>query len=72
MFFTDDGRLVLRHWSLGIMARKPDYITEDYLQLEENGTVIVDRMCAMCCKTGKRAEQVQVVKLVQRPNGQPV
>lgn len=69
MYYTDDGQLVLRHETWGLMSRKPDTIVEDYLRLEEddNGVpVIVDRMCCMDCKTGKRAEQLQVVRLVSR------
>lgn len=66
MWFTECGMLILRHETFGIMSKQPDYIVEDYLHLEENGTVIVDRMCTQSVKTGKRAEQMQVVRLVHR------
>ncbi len=59
--------LVIRHETTGLLSRKPDYIVEDYLTLEEEGTVIVDRMCCMSTKTGARAEQIQVVRLKSRP-----
>jgi hypothetical protein len=59
--------LVIRHETRGLLSRKPDYIVEDYLTLEEEGTVIVDRMCCQHVKTGARAEQIQVVRLKSRP-----
>jgi hypothetical protein len=58
--------LILRHETFSLFGKEPDYIVEDYLHLEENGTVIVDRMCTQQVKTGKRAEQMQVVRLVHR------
>lgn len=59
--------LVIRHETWGILGRKPDFIVEDYLTLEEEGTVIVDRMCCQNFKTGARAEQLQVVRLRAAP-----
>lgn len=67
VYFTEDGMLVIRHETRGLLSRKPDYIVEDYLTLEEEGTVIVDRMCCQNTKTGARAEQIQVVRLKSRP-----
>jgi len=72
VYFTEGGGLILRHEAWSFLAKKPDFIVEDYLTLEDNGTVIVDRMCCLNTKTGERAEQLQVVKLVKGANGQPV
>jgi len=72
VYFTEGGGLILRHEAWSFLAKKPDFIVEDYLTLEDNGTVIVDRMCCLNTKTGERAEQLQVVRLIKRPNGEPV
>jgi len=72
VYFTEEGDLILRHEAWSYFAKKPDFIIEDYLNLEDNGTVIVDRMCCLNVKTGERAEQLQVVRLIKRPNGEPV
>lgn len=70
VYYTDEGMLVIRHETYGIMGRKPDYIVEDYLTLEEEGTVIVDRMCCQNPRTGARAEQLQVVRLRSEPTSE--
>jgi hypothetical protein len=67
VYLTEEGQLIIRHETWSFLGRKPDFIVEDYLTLEEGGKVIVDRMCACNCKTGQRAEQIQVVRLVSRP-----
>jgi hypothetical protein len=67
VYFTEDGQLIIRHETWSLLGRKPDFIVEDYCSLEEGGKVLVDRMCAFHFKTGQRAEQLQVVRLVSRP-----
>jgi hypothetical protein len=34
-----------------------DFIMEEYMRTEEDGKIIVDRMCCVCIKTGARATQ---------------
>jgi hypothetical protein len=58
--------MIIRHETWSILGRKPDFIVEDYCHLEEGGQVLVDRMCACNFRTGQRAEQLQVVRLVQK------
>eukprot|EP00775_Hariotina_reticulata_P008962 gene8962-9137_t len=60
MFLTTDGTIVLRVGSRGLLTSEFDCITEDYLTLEEDGEVLVDRMCALHVASGKRATQYQV------------
>jgi hypothetical protein len=56
---TSDGVLVLRTVSRSLVSKEVENITEDYLTLEHNGTVVVDRMCCMHVASGKRATQYQ-------------
>lgn len=47
IFLTTDGTIVLRVGSRGLLTNEFDCITEDYLTLEEDGEVLVDKMCAL-------------------------
>jgi hypothetical protein len=57
---TSDGTLILRTVSRSVRSKEVENITEDYLTLEDNGQVVVDRMCCMHVASGKRATQYQV------------
>ncbi|WIA30241.1 hypothetical protein OEZ86_000332 [Tetradesmus obliquus] len=63
IYMTECGMLILRSECKPAFGRKVDIILEDYLTLEEGGTVIVDRMCCLEVATGRRIEQVQVARL---------
>jgi hypothetical protein len=60
IYMTSDGVLVLRTVSRSLVSKEVENITEDYLSLEDNGQVVVDRMCCMHVASGKRAVQYQV------------
>lgn len=62
VFFTADGGLILRSHTYPLLSKQPDFVVEDYLSLEDGGNVVVDRMCCFCTRTGRRAEQLQVVR----------
>lgn len=65
VFFTKCGQLILRSNTYPLLSKQHDYVVEDYLRLEDGGKVIVDRMCCYCTKTGRSAEQLQVVNKAQ-------
>lgn len=46
----------------GLFGREDDYIFEDYIYLEENGNVLVDKMCMLQVATGKTSFQTLVAK----------
>lgn len=57
IFMTTDGMLILRARSKPLFGSAHDFIMEEYMRLEEDGEVIVDRMCCLCIKSGARATQ---------------
>jgi hypothetical protein len=60
IYMTADGTLILRTVSRSVRSKEVENITEDYLTLEDNEQVVVDRMCCMHVASGKRAQQYQV------------
>jgi hypothetical protein len=57
MYMTTDGTIVLRVCSRGLLTSEYDCITEDYLTLEEDGEVLVDKMCAMHVRATEAPQQ---------------
>eukprot|EP00775_Hariotina_reticulata_P010817 gene10817-10973_t len=62
MYFTSDGMLVLRHRTRGLFGREDDYIFEDYIYVEEDGNVLIDKMCMLQVATGKTSVQTLVAR----------
>lgn len=58
MFMTTDGTIVLRVCSRGLLTTEYDCITEDYLTLEEDGEVLVDKMCALHVRATEAPQQL--------------
>uniref|UniRef100_A0A383WPQ1 Uncharacterized protein n=1 Tax=Tetradesmus obliquus TaxID=3088 RepID=A0A383WPQ1_TETOB len=67
IYMTADGTLVLRTVSRSMMRHEVESVCEDYLSLEEDGQVVVDRMCCMHVASGKRAVQYQVGRRREHP-----
>jgi hypothetical protein len=57
IYFTACGMLILRARARPVFGSGYDYVTEEYIRLEQGGTVLVDRMCCMEVKTGNTATQ---------------
>lgn len=57
---TSEGVLILRAFARPAFSSEVEFITEDYLVLEQGGAVVVDRMCCVEVATGRKAVQYQV------------
>jgi hypothetical protein len=47
LFMTADGMLVARVWQRPAFSDRVDIIMEEYMRLEQNGEVIVDKMTCL-------------------------
>lgn len=57
IFMTTDGMLVLRTRTKPMFGSTHDLVQEEYMRLEDEGQLIVDRMCCMEVKSGRKATQ---------------
>ena len=60
VYYTTTGVMVMRVMVKGLFSQRVEWITEEYMVLEEGGKCIVARQCGLCCRTGKRAVQYLV------------
>lgn len=60
IFFTACGTLIFRVYAKGVWSNEPEYVTEEYNRLEDEGNTIVARQCCKHYATGKTATQYLV------------
>ena len=67
MYFTACGTLVFRVYAKSMWGGAADFVTEEYMRLEDQGNVIVSRQMCKHLASGKMARQYLIGNWMKKP-----